>query len=123
MSYAEFTPDPACSRTEAVIHDQQAREHEGMSTNRSVFKTATVNVVRTSREQPRISLHGDTIVANRGLLCIEEAAQWLGLGRTKAYELVFRGTLPSVRIGRSRRIAVSALEAFVEGLVENGEVT
>jgi excisionase family DNA binding protein len=92
-----------------------------MSTNRSVFKTATVNVVRASREQPHISLHGDTIVANRGLLRIEEAAQWLGLGRTKAYELVFRGTLPSVRIGRSRRIAVSALEAFVEGLVETAK--
>ena len=36
---------------------------------------------------------------NRGLLRVEEAAEWLGLGRTKAYELVYRGTLPSVTIG------------------------
>ena len=32
---------------------------------------------------------------------VEEAAEWLGLGRTKAYELVYRGVLPSVTIGRS----------------------
>jgi hypothetical protein len=51
-----------------------------MSTNRSVFQTAEVDVVRASRELPRMSLRGDTIVANRGLLRIEEAAQWLGLG-------------------------------------------
>ena len=55
-----------------------------MSTKRTVFETAGVNVVRASRELPRMSLRGDTIVANRGLLRIEEAAQWFGLGRTKA---------------------------------------
>ncbi len=69
-----------------------------------------------------MSLSGDVIVANRGLLRVEEAAQWLGLGRTKAYELVHRGTIPSVTIGRSRRILVSALEAFLEQLAENGTV-
>jgi excisionase family DNA binding protein len=56
----------------------------------------------------------------RGLLRVEEAADWLGLGRTKAYELVYRGTLPSVTIGRSRRVPVAALEAFVNQLMENG---
>ena len=40
----------------------------------------------------------------------------------KAYELVYRGTLPSVTIGRSRRVPVAALQAFVDGLVENGGV-
>jgi len=45
-----------------------------------------------------------------------------GLGRSEAYELVLQGTLPSVKIGRSRRIAVSALEAFVEQLVEQSEL-
>jgi excisionase family DNA binding protein len=59
---------------------------------------------------------------NRGLLRVEEAAEWLGLSRTKAYELVYRGTLPSVTIGRSRRVPVAALQAFVDGLVENGGV-
>lgn len=59
---------------------------------------------------------------NRGLLRVEEAAEWLGLGRTKAYELVYRGTLASVTIGRSRRVPVAALEAFLDELIENGGV-
>jgi excisionase family DNA binding protein len=81
------------------------------------------NPVNLTRERPTLSLRGDTIVANRGLLRVEEAAQWLGLGRTKAYELVHKGKLPSVTIGRSRRIAMSALEAFVEQLLDDGAVT
>jgi excisionase family DNA binding protein len=56
------------------------------------------------------------------LLRVEEAAEWLGLGRTKAYELVFTGALPSVTIGRSRRVPLTALEAFVERLVAEGGV-
>jgi excisionase family DNA binding protein len=51
-------------------------------------------------------------------LRVEEAAEWLGLGRTKAYELVYRGVLPSVTIGRSRRVPFAALKAFVERLTE-----
>ena len=52
----------------------------------------------------------------RGLLRIQEAADWLGLSRRKVYELISRGELPSVCIGRSRRIAQTALESFVERL-------
>ena len=65
---------------------------------------------------------GGTEVAqpNRGLLRVEEAAEWLGLSRTKAYELVYRGALPSVTIGRSRRVPMAALKAFVERLMESG---
>jgi excisionase family DNA binding protein len=55
---------------------------------------------------------------HRGLLRVEEAAEWLGLGRTKAYELVYRGILPSVTIGRSRRVPFAALKSFVEKLTE-----
>jgi excisionase family DNA binding protein len=54
-----------------------------------------------------------------GLLRIEEAAAWLGLSKRKTYELVYRGDIPSVYIGRSRRITFSALEAFVARLPEN----
>jgi excisionase family DNA binding protein len=44
------------------------------------------------------------------------------LGRTKTYELVARGALPSVCIGRSRRVPVSALTSFVERLAIEGGV-
>jgi excisionase family DNA binding protein len=49
----------------------------------------------------------------RLLLRIDEAARLLGLGRSKAYELVAAGELPAVRIGRARRIPVASLEQFV----------
>lgn len=49
------------------------------------------------------------------LLTPEEVADVLRVGRTKVYSLIQRGELRSVRIGKSRRIPYSALEAFVEG--------
>ncbi len=44
----------------------------------------------------------------------EGAAELLSLSRATVYELMRLGRLPSFKIGRSRRIAHSALEAFVE---------
>jgi excisionase family DNA binding protein len=58
--------------------------------------------------------------AGRGLVRVEEAARRLGLGRTKAWELVYSGALHSVTIGRSRRVPISSLHAFVQRLVEHG---
>jgi excisionase family DNA binding protein len=49
----------------------------------------------------------------RLLLRPEEAAQCLGIGRRKVYELMAAGVLRSVLIGHSRRIPCSALEEFV----------
>jgi excisionase family DNA binding protein len=46
----------------------------------------------------------------------EEAAQLLGIGRTKVYELIRCGALRSVRVGGLRRIPVSALDEFVARL-------
>jgi excisionase family DNA binding protein len=57
------------------------------------------------------------------LLTVEEAAERLSIGRTKAYELLTSGALESVRIGRCRRIPVEALDPFVTRLrrVDDGE--
>lgn len=51
------------------------------------------------------------------LLCRpEEAAELLGIGRSKFYELMAEGVIDSVRIGTCRRIPLAALEEFVERL-------
>ncbi len=47
------------------------------------------------------------------LVTIPAAAQLLGVSRSKLYELLGDGELPTVRIGRLRRIAIADLEAFV----------
>jgi excisionase family DNA binding protein len=45
---------------------------------------------------------------------IEEAAESLGIGRTKMWELVQAGSIRSFRVGVQRRISVKDLEAWVE---------
>ena len=50
------------------------------------------------------------------LLTIDEAAQRLGIGRSHAYVYVLRGDIPSVKLGRSRRIPLDALQEFIERL-------
>lgn len=48
------------------------------------------------------------------LVTPEEAAGILRVGRTKIYALMHRGELRSIRIGKSRRIPFTAIEAFVD---------
>lgn len=49
----------------------------------------------------------------RLLVTPEFAAQKLSVSRSVVYELLAGGRLESIRIGRSRRIPVRALEAFI----------
>jgi excisionase family DNA binding protein len=51
------------------------------------------------------------------LLSPTEAARRLSLGRTRLYELLGSGELPSVRVGALRRIPARALRAYVDDLV------
>ncbi len=44
----------------------------------------------------------------------DELICWLGLGRTKTYELLRSGEIPSYRIGRIRRIRRQDVEAWLE---------
>jgi excisionase family DNA binding protein len=58
-----------------------------------------------------------------GLVTVREAAQWLGLGRAKLYQMMERGELAYVKIGRARRIPRGALvDVAVSGLVRRDEV-
>jgi excisionase family DNA binding protein len=52
------------------------------------------------------------------LLSPEEAAEALGVGRSRVYDLMRTRQLLSVRIGKSRRIPVAAVHAYVERLTE-----
>jgi excisionase family DNA binding protein len=48
------------------------------------------------------------------LLTVAEAGRALAVGRTTIYELIRNGELEVIRIGRSTRIPVDAIAAFVE---------
>ena len=49
-------------------------------------------------------------------LSVTEAASLLGISRALAYELVARGELPSLRLGRRVVVPRRALEELVEGV-------
>ncbi len=66
-------------------------------------------MVAEYRASPRI----DPESGQKLLLTISEAAYRLGMGRSFVYELVMRGEIPSIRLGRARRIPLASLEQFV----------
>jgi excisionase family DNA binding protein len=47
-------------------------------------------------------------------LTVEEAADVLGISRSLAYELVRRGDIPSLRLGRRIVVPIRGLETLVE---------
>jgi len=62
-------------------------------------------------------------VDEKRLLTVAEAARRLGIGRSHAYIYVLRGELESVKLGRSRRVPVEAVEEFVDRLRSEAELT
>jgi len=54
------------------------------------------------------------------LVTPEEAARLLGISRSRVFELLATGELPSLTIGRSRRIPLDLLVAWVRDRV-NGQ--
>jgi excisionase family DNA binding protein len=65
-------------------------------------------------------MHDNTEHPRPLLITIEEAARLLSLGRSKVYELVAAGEIPSVKVGTARRVSYSALEAWVAQMTEFG---
>jgi excisionase family DNA binding protein len=58
----------------------------------------------------------------RLLLRPVEAAEVIGVSRSKLYELLASGDLPSVRIGASVRVPVDALRAWIAEQLDAGRV-
>ncbi len=65
----------------------------------------------------------DTVsIQESAFLTVQQVARRLNIGRSKTYELILSGEIPSFLIGkRSRRVSVSQLEAYIERL-EGGSV-
>jgi excisionase family DNA binding protein len=52
--------------------------------------------------------------ANKEMGSPKDLQQWLGCGRTKVYELLQAGEIPSYRIGRLVRVRRKDVEEFLE---------
>lgn len=57
-----------------------------------------------------------TEAPKRLLLSLADAAEVLSMKRTSMYELISRGDVVSVKIGKRRLVTAESLEAYVERL-------
>ena len=48
------------------------------------------------------------------LLTVQQVADRLSLSKSKTYDLVIKGEIDSIKIGRNRRVLAAALDKFVE---------
>lgn len=71
---------------------------------------APVDWISDGSEPPR----GSTL-----LLSVQETAHLLGISRAYAYQLVLRGDLPSVKLGRLRKVRRIDVIRFVDEIVLN----
>lgn len=55
-------------------------------------------------------------MVQKNLYTVNDICETLSLGRTVVYQLIAKGDIETVRIGRSRRITHEALEAFLQKL-------
>lgn len=44
---------------------------------------------------------------------VNDAARMIGVGRTKLYQLISRGELETVKIGKSTRVVTASLHALI----------
>ena len=55
------------------------------------------------------------------LLTVQEVRSSLKLSHTKVSQMIQTGELPSLKIGRSRRVRAIDLKKYLEDLLKNGE--
>lgn len=78
--------------------------------------TLRVSIPTPRRPQPERVLDITVTPDDRLLLSIPEAAHRIGISRSQMYNLIAAGQVPVVHIGRSAKIRVDVLAAFVESL-------
>ncbi len=72
------------------------------------------NIVAEGFQAENARMDTKPYAADRLLLRPPEVAEALGIGRSKAYELIAAGTIPSIRIGGSVRVPVEKLRQWIE---------
>lgn len=77
---------------------------------------ATTRVTRIPAQAAAPTPRESTAVSDRLLLTVEEAGAALGVGRSLMYELIARGEIQTVRVGRLRRVRPEDLRDYVTSL-------
>ena len=96
----------------SLLQNLQGLTRSAQEFNRALGGTGTNTTFGKLQSQAR-ALSGEVRNLAQGL-SPKEAAKALGLSQSYVYELLASEALPSITIGRTRRIPRRALEAFVE---------
>src|SRR5690349_13908266 len=96
MRYMKFELPPKAVSAESAVRPSES--------------PAVASLQKEARAENRASDHSN----NRPLaVCAVEAARLLGCGRTKLFELLASGEIPSFQIGRRRLIRLETLESWL----------
>jgi excisionase family DNA binding protein len=82
--------------------------------DRESILSAAGNAADRERYSARMDVPSSQDDASRWLLRPEEVAHLLNISRSKVYELLAAGELPSIQIGRTRRIRRDQLMQWLE---------
>ena len=96
-------------------------ENGEASRDLSSFREAVSNPCCMTHSTPLISgrvTHAGCTPELSLLLTVEEAAALLRLGRTRTFDLVMRGEIQSVKVGRRRLVVREGLSRYVSVLLE-----
>jgi excisionase family DNA binding protein len=74
-----------------------------------------MNTTTPTTNDPDVTQGLNTTGTPALLVTVEEAARLLACGRTFAYSLVLSGELPTIKLGRLRRIPVTELHRYIAG--------
>jgi excisionase family DNA binding protein len=125
-SEGEMSMDDS-GETLVVIHGRVRPELKGALEAAGLRPTILMGsfTVWTGREPEPTAASASSNAADHGrqerlLLTVVEAAQVLGIGRTMTYQLINRGELEVVHIGRSVRVPADSLPDVVKGLRRTG---
>lgn len=72
---------------------------------------ATFPHIVFSRKLPSVKTVED--LSGRRMLTVKEAAELIGVGRTKMHDMVWKGQIKTVKIGRCVRILSEDMETFI----------
>jgi excisionase family DNA binding protein len=86
-----------------------ALPEEGFSANRADMIPVSGSVLGCEHNAEPIPI----------LVTVDEAATMLRIGRTVAYQLMQKGEIRSVKIGRVRRVVASSIREYVMRLVDH----
>lgn len=70
-------------------------------------------LVEALRDELRAELEAEPAPGPDRLLSIDQACAALGLGRSRTYQEISSGRLPSIRVGRRRLVPAAAIARYI----------